>query len=257
MSHSVVKEQALLSSRQALGTIGNISTDPLIVKETFEEIIPLSGGPSTKSSSNYNNAHVRLCSAGLQPGICLSYFAPVLYSAQMAAFVRKNIRLPAANYIGKRIYFVTICCHNRRPILRDTNVVSSMLSALSEISRHHEFSIHAYCFMPNHLHLLCDGLSDQSRLLDFVSRFKQHTAFEYHKNLNAPLWQERSYDHILRKADAMENVAWYIWMNPVRKGLCTDPKAFPFSGSLTMSWNLTNLPSSQWAPPWKKPKMPG
>jgi putative transposase len=175
----------------------------------------------------------------------------------MPAFTRKNIRLPINNYVGKRLYFVTICCHDRRPILLNANVVSPILTRLSEIPRRHRFAIHAYCFMPDHLHLLCDGLSDESCLLDFVSSFKQHTSFDYRKHRGAPLWQKRSYDHILRKADAMEDVAWYIWMNPVRTNLCAEPKRFPFSGSLTLPWNQMNLPSDPWSPPWKKPKMPG
>jgi len=152
-------------------------------------------------------------------------------------------------------------CKARGEALRSAGLqpgsVSSILTWLTNLSRDHEFATHAYSFMPDHLHVLCEGLSDDSRLLDFLSRFKQQTAYEHRKQCGAPLWQARSHDHILRKADAMEDVAWYIWMNPVRKGLCTDPKQFPFSGSLTMPWNHVRPPTQTWQPPWKSPKLPG
>ena len=171
-------------------------------------------------------------------------------------FTRKNIRLSQDDYSGKRAYFVTICCQDRRPVLRDANTISNMLAILRNLSSRHEFAIHAYCFMPDHLHLLCEGLSHGSHLLDFISRFKQQTAFQHRQEFRTPLWQSRFYDHVLRQAGAMDGVAWYIWMNPVRNGFCTDPKAFPFSGSLTLPWKEAQQPAGDWVPPWKR-EMPG
>jgi len=170
------------------------------------------------------------------------------------SLTRKNIRLPLNNYSGKRLYFVTICCQDRQTLLRDGTTVSRMLAILRDLSSRHEFAVHAYCFMPDHLHLLCEGLSHGSRLLHFVSRFKQHTGFEHRRKLGASPWQFKFYDHILRRADAMEDVAWYIWMNPVRTGLCNNPKDFPFSGSLAVPWEERQPSAGHWTPPWQNRK---
>jgi hypothetical protein len=68
-----------------------------------------------------------------------------------------------------------------------------------------------------------------------------------------PVWQHRPYDHILRPDESREAVAYYIWMNPVRKGLCTRPEEWPFSGSLTVDWKrLLTPPENLWVPPWKR-----
>jgi putative transposase len=166
-------------------------------------------------------------------------------------FLRKKIRLPSPNYSGKRIYFVTMCTRDRRPALRDACLVGGMLEVMRDLSRRHEFAVHAYCFMPDHLHLLCEGLSHDSQLLTFMGRFKQQTAFENRQGRGVPLWQPRFYDHILRKDSAMEDVAWYIWMNPVRKSLCGDPREYPFSGSLTLLGERRPSLSAHWTPPWK------
>ena len=167
-------------------------------------------------------------------------------------FPRKNIRLSPENYSGKRLYFLTICTQDRRPILREGNVVAAILTTLRELASRHDFAIHAYCFLPDHMHLLCESLSQGCRMLDFVSRFKQQTAFEHRQKFGASLWQPKFYDHILRRSDSMDDVAWYIWLNPVRKALCTDPKSFPFSGSLTLPWKEQSSPIGRWTPPWKR-----
>jgi len=90
--------------------------------------------------------------------------------------------------------------------------------------------------MPDHLHFLAHGTEPTSNLLEFVRVFKLRTAYEFNKEGNRKLWEMSFHDHILRKSDEIENVACYIWANPVRGGLCSDPKGYPFSGSQTIDW---------------------
>jgi len=105
--------------------------------------------------------------------------------------------------------------------------------------------------MPDHLHFVAEGLEDTCDLVKFVNDFKQRTAYEYRQSRRQQLWQTRYYDHILRTADAVEDVACYIWMNPVRKGLCTDPSLYPLSGSQTIEWMKRCSAGTAWTPPWK------
>jgi hypothetical protein len=53
--------------------------------------------------------------------------------------------------------------------------------------------------------------------------------------LNDPL-QKGFYDHILRPDDNADAVAWYIFNNPVRKGLVNDARDWPHSGSWMFDW---------------------
>ena len=46
------------------------------------------------------------------------------------------------------------------------------------------------------------------------------------------LWQQSFYDHALRKAEDVLDVAAYIFENPVRAGIVDDPADYPWSGSL-------------------------
>jgi hypothetical protein len=90
--------------------------------------------------------------------------------------------------------------------------------------------------------------------LDFVGRFKQQSAHSLKGGSHREVWQRYFYDHILRPRDSADTVAWYIWMNPVRKGLCVQPEDWPFSGSFTLDWKRTPRPEGAWRPPWKKTK---
>jgi REP element-mobilizing transposase RayT len=74
--------------------------------------------------------------------------------------------------------------------------------------------------MPDHVHRLVEGLKEDCDLARFVSAFKQQTGFVYQGKVRKRLWQTHYYDHVLRKAEGVERVAWYIWMNPVRKRIC-------------------------------------
>ena len=167
-------------------------------------------------------------------------------------FARKNIRLPVGNYLGKRDYFVTVCCRMRRPLLTGDETACFVLDQLRCLAARAGFAIQAYCLMPDHLHLLAEGLCDQCDLLQFVSGFKQKTAYEYRRRTGQELWQFKFYDHILRRGDAKEDVAWYIWMNPVRRGLCTEPGEFLHAGSFTGLGPKREKTTPEWMPPWRK-----
>jgi hypothetical protein len=65
------------------------------------------------------------------------------------------------------------------------------------------------------------------------------------------LWQKKFYDRILRERDSFDGVAGYIWMNPVRKGLCSDPREYPYSGSFAVDWKKMMRPLESWVPEWK------
>jgi len=173
-------------------------------------------------------------------------------------FQRKNIRLPSSRYRGKQIYFVTLCCEDRRPIFANESLGHWLVTELSKSAAAQNFSIHAYCVMPDHVHVLVEGVLDACDFVRFISSFKQQTGFYYKKKIGRRLWQSAYYDHILRKPVAADAVAWYIWLNPVRKGLCSAPQDYSFSGSLTLDWRSRCSPAQTWLPPWKTPqKMPG
>src|SRR5258705_11340229 len=129
-----------------------------------------------------------------------------------------------------------MCCDKRHTAFTKVAVGVWLVRWLTRCASHHAYLVHAYCVMPDHVHLLTEGTRETCHLAEFISEFKQRTGYLYQKKLGTCLWQPRYYDHVLHRSEDIENVAWYIWTNPVRKGLCSSPQEYLLSGSLTSDW---------------------
>ena len=166
-------------------------------------------------------------------------------------FRRTNIRLNPIHYRGPRWFFITLCCESRSPVFSDFKIAQDLIECLKTTAEKCRFGVHAFCVMPDHFHALVAGVAPDSDLLLFVRNFKRASNREYSNESGVPLWQKKFYDHILRPKDSPEAVSWYIWMNPVRKGLCNLPNEYPYSGSFTDQWEKKAQPQDLWAPTWK------
>ncbi|MFO1440284.1 MAG: transposase [Verrucomicrobiaceae bacterium] len=74
----------------------------------------------------------------------------------------------------------------------------------------------AYAIMPNHVHVLCRPLGEHS--LERLNRsWKRHSADRIHRSLgrSGSLWQEESFDRLIRDADHYGRVVRYIAKNPI------------------------------------------
>jgi putative transposase len=169
----------------------------------------------------------------------------------MAVTPRKKIRLAREEYVGRRIYFITICTEKRCPIFADANLAKALVESLKAVSSSMGILVHAFCMMPDHAHLLLEGKTNRADAVKFVARWKQSTGYVLRDQLPRRFWQRRFHDHVLRHAEDSECVAWYIWMNPVRKALVVEAQQYPFSGSFTVEWPRSSAASAAWIPPWK------
>lgn len=137
--------------------------------------------------------------------------------------------LKCFDYKGQYAYSITICTHNNTPIFKDEQVVKTVLESLYSVCSEEQFQVLAYCFMPDHLHLLLAG-EEKSNLVKTMKSFKQISSYRFRKICRGTLWQRGYYDHILRKEEDLDIVANYIWSNPVRKGIVETIMDYPFSG---------------------------
>jgi putative transposase len=140
----------------------------------------------------------------------------------MPDFRRKPYRLSRESYIGRNWYFITACAQDRCSHFRDALLVGLLLDALRATCRRHSMDVYAYCFMPDHLHLELVGLAEDSDLVKMMKEFKGEATSEARTTGIRNLWQKGFYDHVLRKDDRADAVAWYIFAN--RK----QPNRLPF-----------------------------
>jgi len=166
-------------------------------------------------------------------------------------FVRKPNRLPRSRYVGHNWYFVTACTEARQPLFSRSELVEILLNIMRANCCSCSFDVYAYCFMPDHAHLELVGLSGSSDLIVLLHDFKGVATAQARDIGIRNLWEKSSHDHILRDEDNHDAVAWYIFDNPVRKGLVRDPRDWPYSGSWMFDWKKAVAPPGKYVPPWR------
>jgi putative transposase len=142
---------------------------------------------------------------------------------------RESPRLKHFDYMGAYAYFITIVTRQRRRAFLDSVLVASTLELLHRSLNRYGLNLHAYCCMPDHLHLLLSG-DPAASLQDCMRHFKQLSSFDYKKRSGSELWQTSYYDRVLRSDEDLPSVARYIWGNPVTAGLVQRAEDCQFSG---------------------------
>ena len=139
--------------------------------------------------------------------------------------------LECFSYQGFHQYSLTFCTHERRHAFADEENVDAAIAQIRRAAADERFAILAYCVMPDHVHLLVEGLEESSDLKEFVSRAKQFSGYEHAQRTGQRLWQRYCFEHVVRDYESIRRQIAYILLNPVRKQLAQDPADYPFIGS--------------------------
>ena len=158
---------------------------------------------------------------------------------------RRSIRLRGYDYGRSGVYFVTICTHNRGPLLCHVGGGSVRLTATGrrvsecweELPIHFPYLVlDEFVVMPDHVHGVLHirdcragpppaiarfGHPPPAALSSIVGAFKAAAS----KRINAdrgipgaPVWQRNYYECVIRSNAALERVRVYIARNPIRWG---------------------------------------
>jgi len=102
------------------------------------------------------------------------------------------------------------------------------------------YHLHAWCVMPNHVHVLLEPLID---LASIVQGWKSFTARWILRNRAAlgleipeagPVWMREYWDRYIRDENHYQTVTEYIHQNPVKADLCNRPEEWPWSSASVM-----------------------
>ena len=132
--------------------------------------------------------------------------------------------------MGPHRYFLTFCTRRRRRIFTTALAVDPVLEQFRKTAATEQFAIIAYCFMPDHVHLLVEGMRDDSDLRRFAKLAKQRSGAAHAISTRERLWQEGYYDHVLRDGENTRGIVRYVLENPVRAGLVLSPSEYPYLG---------------------------
>jgi REP element-mobilizing transposase RayT len=160
-------------------------------------------------------------------------------------------RAPGFSYVGFHHYFVTICTAHRSACFTEPEAARWLAGQILRLFKPQAFAVVAFCVMPDHAHLLLEGLSEVADLRAAIHALKLRTGHAWKQRTGHRLWQEGFHDYVLRDQDSVPALVRYILENPVRAGLVEDAAQYPHVGSSRYSMGAL-IDACRWQPVWKR-----
>ena len=108
------------------------------------------------------------------------------------------------------------------------------------------YELYVAVVMPDHVHLILTPLTDKERceifsLTEIMQAIKGASARAINQALsrNGAVWQEESFDRVLRSSEGLDSKAEYALQNPVRKELVKDWREYRWA------WQRQNRPTAK------------
>ncbi len=139
-------------------------------------------------------------------------------------------RIHGFDYLGTYAYSLTLCAFSRLERFRSPQVADMVVRTFLTTAAERGFDVLAYCVMPDHAHLLAQGVAQSSAMLPFVTAIKQRSGYVFRRETGGRLWQKGYYERTLRSDEDLIDVARYIEANPVRAGLVRAIGLWPYVG---------------------------
>jgi REP element-mobilizing transposase RayT len=137
-------------------------------------------------------------------------------------------KLPHYQHAGRSL-FITFCKGNCVPFTEESRD-AILQHCLHDHGKRYE--LWAAVVMPEHVHLLLlplrDGKGWPYALPVILKLLKGTSARSVNRLMGSsgPVWQEESFDHVLRSQGSFEEKLDYIRQNPVRRGLVSNPEDY-------------------------------
>ena len=131
-------------------------------------------------------------------------------------------------------HMLTFSTRKRSPHLLNGQICLWLAGSITKAGATHGFTVLAYVFMPDHVHLLIRPSRETYKIADILKSIKQGAS---RRALNAGLIQDvlwepgGGHDRNIFTEESRANAINYIHLNPVRKGLCSDMIEYRWSSA--------------------------
>jgi len=148
-------------------------------------------------------------------------------------------------------YHITQRGNARQQVFFDDADHQLYLDLLTRYSTESRLAIHAWCLMPNHVHLI--GIPERPNSMSAALR-RTHADFARHFNLKhrtcGHVWQARYFSCPLDR-NHFWNAMAYIELNPVRGGIVSRPEDFRWSSAAPRAGRAA-VPRFLQLSPWRE-----
>jgi putative transposase len=135
-------------------------------------------------------------------------------------------------YRGVGTALFTVCVEGRVHLFDNDAAHDVCRGALAASVGRGLWRVPAYCFMPDHVHILAEGTCAASDVWLSVVRFKCVTGEWFRDRDRRGRWQSGFDARTVESGEGCEAAALYVWNNPVRAGLVSRWQDYPYSGAL-------------------------
>jgi REP element-mobilizing transposase RayT len=143
-------------------------------------------------------------------------------------------RLADGAYRGAAIVHWTLTVRDRGVGWLDAPFTTRFRWLLLHACARYAVACPVHCLMPDHVHLLLHGWSQEGDQKGFILFLRKHSN-DLLKETNHR-WQPQAHDHVLRPQESGQNeyegLVHYITQNPVRAGFVKRAEDWPHTGSV-------------------------
>ncbi|PTQ87514.1 REP-associated tyrosine transposase [Agitococcus lubricus] len=159
-------------------------------------------------------------------------------------------------YILGSTVFLTITLKNRQSDWL-CRYINELRNAIQTARQRSPFDLIAICVLPEHLHIVMQlptnegNFSHRVRLIKslFSQRLAKKLALHPNTRGEYEIWQRRFWEHTIKNEEDLQRCVDYVHFNPVKHGLVTQVKDWPFSsfhravkeGRLAENWGSENV----------------
>jgi len=128
------------------------------------------------------------------------------------------------------LYHVIVRGNQRRKTFLNDADYRAYIERLGRYRRKFGHTVHAYCLMPNHVHLLVE--SGHEPLAKFMQGLQQSYSqyFNLHHRKTGHVFQGRYQAIVCQQDEYLLQLIRYIHLNPVRAGMVKRPDQYDYSG---------------------------
>lgn len=143
-------------------------------------------------------------------------------------------RLADTAYRGKAIVHWTLTVRDRGTGWLDARFTTRFRWLMLHGCGRYAVACPVHCLMPDHIHLLLHGWSQQGDQRGFIRLLRHHSSAMLKESGHC--WQPQPHDHVLRPHEsdrqAYEALVHYIAQNPVRAGRVSEAHDWPHTGAI-------------------------
>ena len=186
----------------------------------------------SKSNSKAADKSVRPtqaeCSFVTDRGVGSGFNGPMAKPTSLDRTYEYRRRLPHYQKPGQAI-FVTFCKQGREPF---STLARDLVLQHCVHDNGKRICLHAAVVMPEHVHMLLMPMVDEQgwpyAMPAILKQIKGVSARSVNRlpGCSWPVWQEESFDHVLRSTESFAEKLEHIRQNPVRRGLGLRPEDY-------------------------------